>query len=491
MKKIQASLIAAISLLWCTPSQGAEPLLIMPGDYPDPSILRDGDDFYMTHSPFYYAPGFLIWHSRDLVDWEPVCRACPEYEGSAMAPDLVKHNGRYYIYYPAIGVNYVIYADDIRGPWSDPVRLEIGGIDPGHITDSDGNRFLFTNNGWVTPLTDDGLSAAGSSVKVYDGWVYPEEWETEGDDMYLESPKLIFHNGYYYMTSAEGGTAGPATSHMAVMARSKSLNGPWENSPYNPLVHTYSPDEKWWSKGHGTLLNDADGNWWMVYHAYEQNFHTLGRQTLIEPMEYTADGWFRPRASSPLDTMAPHARLDLSDDFTSDRLGLQWTFWKEYSPESLTFNGQSMSMKGKGESPADGRLLLVTPTDRSYSVETVVTPEGAEGGLLLYYNEKAYVGATTNGKSVTLHLPDSSVESHPVEINGNLAIRLSNNEQSLTIAVSNDGKEWATIADGIDVSRLNHNNLFGFFALRPALVSYGNGNARFSGFNYSKTDRKN
>lgn len=77
------------------------PKVIIPGDYPDPSIIRDGEDYYMTHSPFYYAPGFLIWHSRDLVNWEPVCRALTDWKGSAMAPDLVKYKDKFYIYYPA------------------------------------------------------------------------------------------------------------------------------------------------------------------------------------------------------------------------------------------------------------------------------------------------------------------------------------------------------------------------------------------------------
>lgn len=96
------------------------PKVILAGDYPDPTILRDGKDYYMTHSPFYYAPGFLIWHSQDLEHWEPVCRAMAQWEGSAMAPDLVKYNNRYYIYYPAAGTNWVIWADDIHGPWSAP-----------------------------------------------------------------------------------------------------------------------------------------------------------------------------------------------------------------------------------------------------------------------------------------------------------------------------------------------------------------------------------
>ena len=111
--------------------------------------------------------------------------------------------------------------------------------------------------------------------------------------MCLESPKLNEHNGYYYLTSAQGGTAGPATSHMVVSARSKSVTGPWENSPYNPIVHTYSATDSWWSKGHGTLIDDVNGNWWIVYHAYANGYHTLGRSTLIEPIEWTEDGWYR------------------------------------------------------------------------------------------------------------------------------------------------------------------------------------------------------
>ncbi|MDR1115902.1 MAG: family 43 glycosylhydrolase, partial [Tannerella sp.] len=93
------------------------PKAIFPGDYPDPTVLRDGDDFYMTHSPFYYAPGFFIWHSTDLMNWQPVCRALNRWSGSAMAPDLVKHKGKYYIYYPAAGTNFVIWADSIKGKW--------------------------------------------------------------------------------------------------------------------------------------------------------------------------------------------------------------------------------------------------------------------------------------------------------------------------------------------------------------------------------------
>lgn len=141
------------------------PKAILPGDYPDPSIMRDREDYYMTHSPFYYAPGFLIWHSRDLMNWEPVCRVMPEYEGSAMAPDLLKYKGKYYIYYPAGGTNWVIWANDIKGPWSKPTDLKVHGIDPGHIVDENGNRYLYVNEGEVIQLTNDGLGTIGEKNK--------------------------------------------------------------------------------------------------------------------------------------------------------------------------------------------------------------------------------------------------------------------------------------------------------------------------------------
>lgn len=463
------------------------PRLLISGDYPDPSILRDGEDYYMTHSPFYYAPGLLIWHSTNLIDWEPICRACPEYEGTAMAPDLVKYNDKYYIYYPAMGVNYVITADNIRGPWSKPHRLEIDGIDPGHIADSNGNRYLFTNNGWVVRLSGDGLSTVGDKQKVYDGWVYPDDWETEGDDMYLESPKIIYYNNYYYMTSAEGGTAGPATSHMAVMARSKNIYGPWENSPYNPLIHTYSQDEEWWSKGHGTLFDDADGNWWMVYHAYAKNFHTLGRQTLIEPMEYTEDGWFKPK-QLPIDSLddTKVSKMDLTDDFSSNELGLQWTFWKEYAPNALKFNNPGISITPKGVTPADGRLLLTTANDKSYMVETKITTMGANAGLLLFYNENAYTGISSDGEAFTIHYPNGKKFKSDIKATSSFYARLINRCNLLTIAISIDGSSWHNLEENLDVSALHHNNYFGFFALRPALTTFGQGQAIFNKFTYKE-----
>ena len=485
--RLRACLTLLLFAVLATARAQTTPRLLMAGDYPDPSILRDGKDFYMTHSSFHYAPGLLIWHSTDLVDWQPVTRALTSCDGSVFAPELVKHDGRYYIYYPAKGVNYVIHADRIEGPWSEPVRLDVTGIDPGHVVGEDGKRYLFVDKGYVVPLSDDGLRVTGGKKKVYDGWQWPRNWKTEGNDMYLESPKLTFHDGYYYLVSAEGGTAGPATSHMAVVARSKSIFGPWENSPYNPLVHTYSAKEPWWSKGHGTLVDDADGQWWIVYHAYAPGYHTLGRQTLIDPVEWTADGWLK-LSTDRENAAQPESRTEtdfLSDDFRSGKLGLQWAFWKEDAPEALSFGEKGLTVEGKGKTPADGRLLTVTPTDKSYEVETEITlGKRAVGGLLLYYNEKAFAGIVSDGKDLTLYRNGEAAEALRPELGQHFHLRLLNRANRLTVAASTDGQTWETLAEGIDVSDLNHNNYGGFYALRPALLAAGKGKTTFSHFTY-------
>src|ERR1700690_843063 len=130
---------------------------IMGGDHPDASPIRVGDDFYLTHSSFDYAPGLLIWHSRDLVNWRPVAAALHRYYGTVWAPYLCEYQNHFYIYFPADNRLRVVHADHPLGPWSEPVDLEINAIDPAHIAEN-GRRFLYMNGGQMAELNADGLS---------------------------------------------------------------------------------------------------------------------------------------------------------------------------------------------------------------------------------------------------------------------------------------------------------------------------------------------
>ena len=435
------SLALAAALAGCAQKPAPLKTCIFPGDYPDPSIVRDGNDFYMTHSSFTYFPALRVWHSTDLVHWEPISRAVEEGDYSIYAPDICKVDGKFYIYYPTSrGENYVVTADNPRGPWSAPVKLDVGGIDPGHVVAEDGQRYLYTNNGFVTPLTPDGLAAAGQRRKVYEPWVFPAEWETEG--VWLESPKLFKRGDWYYLVSAEGGTAGPVTSHMVVVARSKSALGPWENSPHNPMVHTYSADEVWWSKGHGTLVDDAAGNWYVVYHAYRNSFHTLGRSTIIESVEWTKDGW-------PVLVEKDGAKWE------QDGLQGDYSYLRDYANPLLWARWQPGF--------AGGTLMTTTAVDASYEITaSFEVPEGSAAGLYLFYNEAAHFGLSCSDQA--------------------FSIRIRNQRNSATLWKKVADGDWTPVQENVDVSGMHHNNYNGFFALRPAYLLTGE--ARLANFEY-------
>lgn len=483
MRKLITLLLACFAFTTIASAQ----ILLMPGDYPDPSIIKDGEDYYMTHTPNYYKPGFLIWHSRDLMKWEPIAHAATDWAGSAWAPDFQKVGDTYYIYFPSDGTNWVITAKDVHGPWSEPIDLKIGGIDPGLIVTPEGKRYLFTNVGNVTPLTDDGLARAGETKHVYGGWDYPDEWETECGC--LESPKLTYHNGYYYMTSAMGGTAGPATSHMAVCARAKDIYGPWENSPYNPIVHTYSASEEWWSKGHGSLVEGPNGQWWIVYHAYRKGAHAIGRHTLMEPIEWTKGGWYRTIKDMEIAQPEPN-KLDISDSFDSERFGWHWAGWRENITKIATLKKGAAVLPGRGTAPHEGHLMIAVAPNYRYTIETELTlgKKGNEAGMILYYSTKAYTGIMCNGEKLTIYKSATEKEEIPNKFGRSLHLKLENDGTKLNILASADGKNWEMISEGIDIKDMHHNKLGDFVSLRPTLCSTGDDAAKFHHFIYTPAE---
>ena len=463
---------------------------IFSGDYADPSLLRDGSDYYIVHSSYNYYPGLLIWHSKDLINWKPVTNALHKDVGSVWAPDLVKYNNKFYIYFPANNTNYVVTASSINGPWSDPVDLKIGNIDPGHIIDDEGRRYLYFSGGGYVPLTEDGLSVAGQMKYTYSGWPIPREWSIEC--FCLESPKLVKRGEYYYMTVAQGGTAGPATSHMVVSARSKFIFGPWENSPYNPIIRTQNSGEKWWSKGHGTLFEDAQGKWWMVYHAYEKDHYNMGRHTLLEPIEWTNDGWYRTPANVVSDQpikrpaeMSSQSNFTLSDNFSGNKLGPQWGFYDEYDTARFRVGNNSLVINGKGDAVSNCSPLLCVPSDHSYRAQVELSIDGnATGGLVLFYNNKAYSGIAAGGEDVHAILRGWQFPTEKKVFKERIFLRLENLNHTVNMFYSSDGDQWNKIENSVEVSSYNHNVLGDFVSLRLGLVSMGKGNVTFKNFRY-------
>lgn len=481
---------------------------VFAGDRPDPTIVRDGDDYYLTFSSFDAYPGIVIWKSRDLVNWTPVTAALQKPIGSVWAPELVKHEGRFYCYIPARTADYrsiyVIHADRIEGPWSDPIDLGLNHhIDPGHIVGEDGRRWIFLSGGDRVALSDDGLSLAGEVEHVYDPWRYPEDWVVE--TFAPEGPKIVRRGDYFYMVTAVGGTAGPPTGHMVIMARSRSIDGPWENDPNNPVIKTWSAEEKWWSRGHATLFVGPDEKWWMIYHGYENGYWTLGRQALLEPVEWTDDGWIKPLGGDlsraldkPVDISGQSHGHALSDDFAENRLGTQWSFYDPAPGEEARLRRADgeLHMRAKGTVPGDCSPLSCISGDQSYQVEVDIRVDpGVEAGLLLFYNRRLYAGLGTGDKGLMMHRyglqrlrgtaagqRDKAGTAARAE---KLRIRLTNIRNILTIHTSdNGGKDWQKFDVQMEVSGYHHNVAYDFLSLRPALYVAGEGEAHFSNFRY-------
>lgn len=471
---------------------------ILGGDYPDPTIVHVGDDYYMTHSSFNRMPALTVLHSKDLVNWEAVSFGLSKYLGSVWAPDICFYKGKYYIYFTVSQGNddfstWVVTAIDPCGEWSEPVDLGLGGwIDPCHALDEEtGQRWLFLSGGHRIRLSDDGLSTVGELEKVYDGWEYPTEWVTEGK--HLEGPKMKHIGEWYYWLNAEGGTGGAPTSHMAIVARSHSIDGPWENDPDNPIVHTYSGNERWWSKGHGSLVDAPDGSWYIIYHAYESGFLNNGRQTLMEPVEIDNEGWIVAPTGKDVDkalTAPICSRTSAPQDKLAEfRVGLEWKTYQDYSPERFIATDKSITIKGQGDDLGNSSLLLFPTGEHKYDVSVKIELEGeATAGFTLFYKEKFFVGFGFDKDNTYRWRRGAKRRMHANEKGTALWLKLHFDNNAVSGSYSTDGENWVKEEFGMEVSGYNHNTLDEFQSLMPGVFVYGEGKAKFSEFNYLSLD---
>jgi xylan 1,4-beta-xylosidase len=461
---------------------------VIAGDHPDAGAIRVGNDYYLVHTTDHYTPGLLIWHSTDLVHWQVAGAALDQYYGAVWAPFLCEYKGLYYIYYPCNGEIFVVTANAPLGPWSKPLSLELHGIDPAHGVTPEGRRVLYLAGGSMAELSADGLSVTEKPRKVVETWPIPENWQIECDC--LEAPKLLFREGYYYLNVAEGGTAGPPTSHMVLSARSRNIDGPWEWSPHNPIVHTYSKAEKWWSKGHGRLVDASDGSWWMTLHAYQNGLQTLGRQILLLPIAWTADGWFEVpggiTGGEPISKalLNPAPSPEPTSGFPGKTLDPQWQFWKGYQPGRIHLENGALTLAAHGDSIPTTSVMTRAAMHRSYTVEVdVEIAAGCEAGLLLFYDSNHFCGLRVTSD------PHPKDQSRTTMIwTTRAALRIVNDDQVVDFYYRVEGAsssgEWKHVRASLDVTTYQQNAFGGFLDVRPALYASGTGSAVFRNWNY-------
>ncbi|KQW49774.1 MULTISPECIES: family 43 glycosylhydrolase [unclassified Roseateles] len=469
---------------------------IVAGDHPDPTVLKDGADYYMSFSALQSSPAAVIWHSRDLVNWAPITAALTQPLGSVWAMDLVKHGGRYFIYLPVLRHKrvalYVIHADDIRGPWSDPVDLKLDGcLDPAHAVGEDGRRHLFVNGVRRIALSDDGLATIGSLEAVHR--LRPGSCDAEPDSLAAEGPRLLRRGGFFYMLSAVSSPG--ADSHVLAVARSTSVLGPWEDCPFDPMAGIASSGQAWRTGGHPSLAEGPAGDWWMVCHGYEDGYRTLGRQALLQPVDWTRDGWFRV-SGEPLDRrqrkpgggQASPAAPGPADELTLKRLGLQWRFFDAAADEfqRARDDGRGLVLRGKGTGLADCSPLTCVVADHSYEAELEFELVGnVQGGLALFHDARGFVGiGIGDGRMHTYSYGQAHRWMQQPVPGRRHRLRLTNHRHLISFEHASGEGPWVPNPWLQAVSALHQNVFGGLHSLKLAVFAAGDGEVRLHRFSY-------
>jgi xylan 1,4-beta-xylosidase len=392
---------------------------VLPGVHPDPSVVRVGEWFYLVNSSFEFFPGVPIHRSRDLVHWEPLgstltrdsqlplATAGPS--GGIFAPTIRYHAGTFYMITTNVshGGTFYVTAKDPAGPWSEPVWLHVpgGGIDPSLFFDDDGKVYL-TSTGSVPGIYESEIDVRSGKLLTQPKIV----WTGTGG-RYAEGPHLYKVGGRYYLMISEGGTE---YGHMVTIARASSPWGPFEPCPRNPiLTHRNTPlSEPIQATGHADLVEDGEGNWWMVFLGIRPQggyyWHHLGRETFLAPVLWDAQGWPVVNEGKPialdmkvhgLPAWAPPA-APARDEFDAPALGPAWSFlrnpvraststterrgWLTLHPTAVGLGeekGTSPTFVGRPQALLGGR----------YSARIAFSPAhaGEEAGLVLYRSPHA------------------------------------------------------------------------------------------------------
>ena len=311
---------------------------VIPGFFPDPSVCRAGDQYFLVTSSFTYFPGVPLFRSTNLVDWVQVGSvldrpaqldlSATEYASHGVwAPTIRYHAERFWMittnHAADCSRNFFVTAEDPAEFWSDPVRVDVDGVDPDLAWDDDGNC-------WVSFAADGGIMCCRIDDRTGAVLDPPEATWSGTGLQFPEAPHLIRRDDTWYLLIAEGGTD---RGHTVAIARGPSPTGPWEGSPVNPILTHRSTDHPIQNTGHADLVEATDGSWWMVAlgtrpRGFSPKFHVLGRETFLVPVGW-ADGWpvvgdlSLEMPASPPGRRESHP-IPVRDDFDAPVLAPHW-----------------------------------------------------------------------------------------------------------------------------------------------------------------------
>ena len=480
------------------PGQYRNPILA--GFYPDPSICRVGDDYYLINSTFAYFPGIPIFRSRDLVNWTQIGHVIhrPDqlpYDGLGVsrgifAPAISYHEGTFYVVCTMVdaGGNFLVTATDPAGPWSDPIWFDFEGIDPSLCFMDDGRAWMLNNGApdetprydghraiWIQEFDIAGKKLVGPRTVLVNGGV-----DISTKPVWIEGPHLYQREGWYYLCAAEGGTS---VNHSQVILRSKSPTGPFEPWAKNPILTQRNLDGSVplavTSTGHADLEIGPDGNWWAVFLAcrpYGGTWYATGRETFLLPVSWTEDGWpliLPPGERVPYVVDAPAAgpatrgsavpltgNFTWRDDFAAPEVSPLWimlrtpkeTWWAADAAASVVrLTPRAEKVSGAGNPSYLARRVQHARFEASTALEIPREPR-VSAGLMVFQSETHHyflgVRRTTDGAEAFLEKSAGKdtaaiVASAPLGVNtgrGTLHVTMHDERASFAFAAGSPAK---------------------------------------------------
>jgi xylan 1,4-beta-xylosidase len=506
---------------------------ILPGCYPDPSICRVDEDYYLVTSTFEYFPGLPIFHSRDLVHWRQIGHVLDRpsqldlddapSSGGLYAPTIRHHNGTFYVINTLVDGktgkgNFVVTATQPQGPWSEPYWLDADGIDPSLLFDDGKCWYVGTHlneEGHYTGHTDiflqeldlEKMKLVGEQTVLWDGAVKGVVW--------AEAPHIYKINGWYYLMIAEGGTA---HHHAVTVVRSKNITGPYETYRGNPiLTHRHlGLDYPIVGTGHADLVETQNGEWWAVLLAmrpYGGYYYNLGRETFLVPVRWEDEfPIFSPGTGRvEFEYTAPNLPEHVWDtppareDFNDTTLAYHWNFLRTPREEfySLTERPGFLRLKVRPQKlseQSNPSFVGRRQQHINFTAETAFefTPQQNEhAGLALVQSTDFHFLFIVTCESEPVirlikrsHGKDETLAEHPVSA-GHYTLKVTAHEQDYNFYFSTNG-QWQTLAENIDGRILSTPVAGGFVGAYIAMYASSNGqpsanHADFDWFEYSSS----
>jgi xylan 1,4-beta-xylosidase len=506
---------------------------IIPGFAPDPSIVRVGDDFYLINSTFEYFPGVPVYHSTDLINWELISYALHDSSQAELsglkssdgihASTIRHHDGLFYVIttnnVDGNMVNFIVTAEDPRGPWSAPYVLDgAPGIDPSLFFDDDGRAWYVGNHMppdpefdgqaeiWLQELDLDSMQLQGERHYLWRGCC---------GGVWAEGPHIYKKNGYYYLLISEGGTA---FEHALSVATSKDITGPYRNNPRNPVLthRQLSYDTPITGVGHADIVELEDGRWYAValgWRLIDGRHGILGRETFLVPMTWETEpytwkaekmtypvfspesGRVEPRFPVPFVETVQQRSFDLVDEFDGNALGLEWNFRRAPVDtfHSLTDNPGTLRLYLQPGAIAEtAQYSFAGIRQRHFEFEAVTqvrfTPSRfEEAGLTVIQNDKSAFLLTLsridgeNRIRLAQVLHDETGLLAEIVVRDDAAyLKVTGDYLDYRFYYSTNGEEWHQVGDMVDGTALSPYFIDGYNYTGAYLGLYASANGNES-----------